>query len=172
MQKTLWITRTAVMAALLVALQWVTKPLGQLVTGSCVNLVLGTAALAGGLWCGVTVAAISPFFAFLVGVGPVLFPVVPLISVGNAVLVLILWALCHERKLSAVSFGAVALAAAGKFLTLWLLAVKLAIPALQLSEAASAAISLSFSWPQLVTAAIGGTLAVTLAPMIRKAINK
>lgn len=40
-KKTLWITETAVMIALLVALQWATKPLGQFVTGSCVNLVLG-----------------------------------------------------------------------------------------------------------------------------------
>ena len=172
MQKTLWITRTAVMAALLVALQWVTKPLGQFVTGSCVNLVLATAALVGGLWCGLTVAIISPFFAFLVGVGPALFPLVPLVSVGNAVLVMILWALCREKKLSALSFVAVALAAVGKFLTLWLLVVKLAVPALHLPEAAAAVMSLSFSWPQLITAAIGGTLAVTLSPVIRKAVEK
>ena len=31
-KKTLWITETAVMIALLVALQWATKPLGQFVT--------------------------------------------------------------------------------------------------------------------------------------------
>mgnify|MGYP007098824989 FL=1 len=49
-KKTLWITETAVMIALLVALQWATKPLGQFVTGSCVNLVLGVSVLVGGLW--------------------------------------------------------------------------------------------------------------------------
>ena len=48
-KKTLWITETAVMIALLVALQWATKPLGQFVTGSCVNLVLGVSVLVGGL---------------------------------------------------------------------------------------------------------------------------
>ena len=64
-KKTLWITETAVMIALLVALQWATKPLGQFVTGSCVNLVLGVSVLVGGLWCGLTVALVSPFFAFL-----------------------------------------------------------------------------------------------------------
>ena len=36
--KTFWIAETAVMIALLVALQWATKALGQFVTGSCVNL--------------------------------------------------------------------------------------------------------------------------------------
>ena len=39
-KKVLWITETAVMLALLVTLQALTKPMGQLVTGSCVNAVL------------------------------------------------------------------------------------------------------------------------------------
>lgn len=73
-KKTLWITETAVMIALLVALQWATKPLGQFVTGSCVNLVLGVSVLVGGLWCGLTVALVSPFFAFLLGIGPAFLP--------------------------------------------------------------------------------------------------
>ena len=83
-KKTLWITETAVMIALLVALQWATKPLGQFVTGSCVNLVLGVSALVGGLWCGLTVALVSPFFAFLLGIGPAFLPIVPMVAVGNA----------------------------------------------------------------------------------------
>ena len=44
--KVLWITRTAVMMALLVTLQWATSGLGQFVTGSCVNAVLVVATLA------------------------------------------------------------------------------------------------------------------------------
>lgn len=76
-KKTLWITETAVMIALLVALQWATKPLGQFVTGSCVNLVLGVSALVGGLWCGLTVALVSPFFAFLLGIGRRFCPLSP-----------------------------------------------------------------------------------------------
>ena len=47
---------------------------------------------------------------------------------------------------------------------LWLLIVKLVLPTLGLAEKQVAAISASFSWPQLVTAAIGGVLAVTIAP--------
>ena len=82
-KKTLWITETAVMIALLVALQWATKPLGQFVTGSCVNLVLGVSVLVGGLWCGLTVALVSPFFAFLLGIGPAFLPIVPMVAVGN-----------------------------------------------------------------------------------------
>ena len=84
--KTYWIAETAVMIALLVALQWATKPLGQFVTGSCVNLVLGVSTLVGGVWCGAVVAIASPFCAFLVGVGPAKLLIVPFIAVGNVVL--------------------------------------------------------------------------------------
>ena len=45
MKKTVWIARTAVCLALLIAIQFLTKSLGQLVTGSCVNLVLAIAAV-------------------------------------------------------------------------------------------------------------------------------
>ena len=44
-QTTKTITRTAVLLALLVILQTVTKAAGQIVTGSCVNCVLGVGAL-------------------------------------------------------------------------------------------------------------------------------
>ena len=85
MKKTVWIARTAVCLALLIAIQFLTKSLGQLVTGSCVNLVLAIAVLIGGVWSGVTVAVISPFCAYLLGIGPAFLPLVPCISLGNAV---------------------------------------------------------------------------------------
>ena len=69
-KKILWITETAVMLALLVAVQGITAGLGnQFITGSCVNLVLAVTALMVGLWGGVAVAAVSPFVAFLLGIG-------------------------------------------------------------------------------------------------------
>ena len=45
MKKVGYITETAVMLALLVALQAITKPLGQLITGSFVNCVLAVTVL-------------------------------------------------------------------------------------------------------------------------------
>ena len=58
-KKVRWITETAVMLALLVALQALTKPLGQLVTGSCVNAVLAVSVLLAGLSSGIIVALAS-----------------------------------------------------------------------------------------------------------------
>ena len=51
-KKLLWITETAIMLALLVTLQALTKGFGQLVTGSCVNAILAISVLVGGLGSG------------------------------------------------------------------------------------------------------------------------
>ena len=62
------LTRTAILIALLVALQYATSSLGQFVTGSCVNLVLAVAAMLCGPVSGLIVAVVSPFFAYLFGI--------------------------------------------------------------------------------------------------------
>ena len=72
--KTRWITETAIMLALLVILQAVTKSAGQIVTGSCVNAVLAVTVLLGGVSSGLTVALVSPFVAFLWVLAPSCYP--------------------------------------------------------------------------------------------------
>ena len=88
-RKVRWITETAILLALLVTLQALTKGFGQLVTGSCVNAILAVAALTGGLGCGIAVALISPVFAFLFGIAPNFITVLP-IMVGNTCFVVLL----------------------------------------------------------------------------------
>lgn len=175
-KKTLWVARTAVMLALLLVLQFVTKPLGQYVTGSCVNLVLAVAALVGGLWCGVVVAVLSPFFAFLLQIAAMPIVLVPGVACGNLVLVLVLYFAAYRlvqggekpvrRYVSAVG------AAVVKFATLWLVVTKLLLPLAGLPEQKVAVMTATFTWPQLVTALIGGLLGVTVAPLVAKAVNK
>ena len=162
------------MIALLVILQAVTKPFGQIVTGSCVNFILASSTLACGLSSGLTVALLSPFFAFLLGIGPAFLPIVPGVSVGNAVLVLVLWLLLGEtgpRTGTPKKISAVLAAAVCKFLVLLGLIVKVILPMLGLNEKQAAVLSASFSWPQLVTALIGASLAVILWPRLSKAIS-
>ena len=106
-KKVLWITETAVLLALLIVLQWVTKPLGQIVTGSCVNAVLAVTALLVGLGGGLTVALVSPVCAYLLGIAPNLVAV-PAIMVGNAVFVVALKLLCGKalwRQITADCLG-------------------------------------------------------------------
>ena len=85
-----FITETAVMLALLIALQALTKPMGQLVTGSCVNGILAVTVLVAGLYSGITVAVLSPVLAYLLGIAPQILTV-PAIMVGNTVYVLLLY---------------------------------------------------------------------------------
>ena len=86
--RVLWITRTALFIALLIVGQFVTKSGTQLLTGSVVNFLLVASALTAGIYTGLTVAVISPVFAKLLGIGP-LWPIVPVIAVGNAVIVIV-----------------------------------------------------------------------------------
>lgn len=171
--KVLRITETAVMTALLIALQAATRSAGQYVTGSCVNAVLALTTLLAGLWSGVVVAALSPFFAFLLGIGPQLLPIVPAIAVGNVVFVALLWALTRRRGAPPERQIPAWLAPAlGKFLALYLIVVQLLCRVLPLKQPQIDTFSAMFSYPQLITALVGGGAALLLAPLLRKALKR
>lgn len=174
MKKTVWIARTAVCLALLIAIQFLTKSLGQLVTGPCVNLVLAIAALIGGVWSGVTVAVISPFCAYLLGIGPAFLPLVPCVSLGNAayavLFALLVGGFLQKKKLPA-AYGSMVLAAAAKFAALYLVLVRLVAPAV-VPAAKLSTVTAAFTWPQLLTAVIGGVLACLIAPVLCRALEK
>lgn len=179
-QKIHWITTTAIMLALLVTLQALTKGFGQFVTGSCVNTVLAVSALVGGLGCGLTVALISPVLAYLLGIAPMLLTV-PAIMVGNSVYVAALYVLADPsgKKLAKQAVAWI-VAAAAKFVALYVIVVWLLCGLLSESLLASGvmkapmlkALPATFSWPQLVTALIGGAVALLITPVIRKALKK
>ena len=179
-KKVLWLTSTAMMLAVLVALQWITKPMGQLVTGSCVNLVLAVTVLVVGLSGGVTVALVSPVMAYLLGIAPQILTV-PAIMVGNTVFVWLLHALVSRSEGKAsVQIVAWILAAVAKFVALYFIVSKLICGVLADSLMASGALKepmlkalpATFSWPQLITALIGGGIALVIVPVIKKAIKK
>ena len=179
-KKIRWITETAIMLALLVTLQALTKPMGQLVTGSCVNAVLAVSALVGGLGCGLTVALISPVLAFLLGIAPQILTV-PAIMVGNTVYVVLLTLLADKTGKKLVKqVVAWLVAAAAKFAALYLVVVKIIcgvmaptlLEAGTLKEPMLKALPATFSWPQLFTALIGGAVALLMVPVLRKALHK
>ena len=183
-KKTLWITETAVMLALLVALQAVTKPWGQLVTGSCVNGVLAIAVMFVGMAGGITVALVSPVCAFLLGIAPNFVTVLP-IMLGNLCYVVILRLVGKSYRPVWRQPMAVILAAGAKFLVLYVLVVKvicgvasgsllgrklgdvvvLAPPMLKMLPS-------MFAWPQLFTALVGGAVALLIVPILRKALRR
>ena len=171
-KKTLWITQTAVLTALLVVLQATTSAAGQLVTGSCVNAVLAVAALFGGLSCGLTVAVISPFCAFALGIGPQLIAIVPAIALGNAVYVALLAVLTKKDASPVRSVIAWLAASVAKFGTLYIVVVQVLCRVLDLKEKQIATFSTMFSFPQLFTALIGGAAALVIVPVLKKALKR
>jgi hypothetical protein len=170
-----WLTRTALFLALLIALQWATSLLGnQFVTGSAVNFVLFITVMLMGLASGLSVAVISPFMAALLPFTPPLSPVTPIIAAGNAALVFVVWLVSGSRggrpgpPAPLWQMGtAVASAATVKFLLLWggvswVAPLFMNVPPPML---------VMLSWPQLVTASIGGALAIAALPLLRKAVK-
>jgi len=178
-RKALWLTQTAVMLAALITLQWLTKPLGQIVTGSCVNAVLAVTVLYVGMSSGVTVALLSPVFAFLLGIAPQILTV-PAIMIGNAVFVILLRLVAGNLNTVWKSAVAVLLAALCKFAVLYVLVTYVICGVLAegllsqglLKAPMLTALPATFSLPQLVTALIGGGLAMLIVPLLKKAWHK
>lgn len=180
-KKTLWITETAVMLALLIALQWTTsyipKPVQQYITGSCVNTVLAVAVLLCGMESGFVVAMLSPVFAFFLGIAgnPL---VVPVIMVGNLLFVLLLGVLSGKpfwKNILAWLTAAAAKFAAMYALVAWGLGGILMGSLTKqgfLTDAKLVIMQAQFSWPQLVTALIGGGIALLLVPVLKKALHR
>lgn len=184
-KKLLWITETAVMLALLVALQAITKPAGQLVTGSFVNIVLAVTVLVAGMSSGITVAVISPVLAYLLGIAPNFVTILP-IMLGNVCFVVLLRLIAgpHHKPIWRQPVALVT-AATVKFGVLYLLVVKVicgiasgALLGKKLGEVVVLAPPMleklpgMFTWAQLFTALIGGAVALLIAPVLRKALHK
>ena len=178
-KKIRWITETALMLALLIVLQWLTKPLGQLVTGFCVNGVLAITVLLCGLPSGLTVALASPVFAYLFGIAPQILTV-PVIMLGNAAYVAVLHLAGAEKNQIWQSVTALLGAAVCKFALLYVLVQYgiCGILADGLMEAGLlktpmlTALPATFSTIQLVTALTGGAAALLMAPVLKKALKR
>ena len=172
-ERTLWITRTAIFIALLVVLQAATGALGStIITGSVVNMLI-VSVMTCGMTSGLCVAVISPVMAKLIGIGP-LWSLIPFIVAGNITLVLI-WHFIGNRRWGhkyTAPMIALAAAAIAKFLVLYLGIVQIAVPIfLKLPAPQAAVISNMFSIPQLLTALLGGGVALLVLTPLKKAIQ-
>lgn len=176
---TVWVAEAALLLALLVVVQLLTfavpksAPLvGQLFTGSLVNMVLivGVGSIG---YSGTAVAAVaSPLLAY--AFGQMTFPqMIPVVALGNLVIITVLWAFLRStgsdrspgtgRTIAGIAAGAVA-----KTAFLWAATVWMIVPMFFGGKKPVAQkLAMMFSWPQLVTAAIGGVLALLILPAIR-----
>ena len=169
---TRFITGSAMGIALVILAQWLGSvlPAGaviagpftvkQLITGSLVNCILIVFAARVGVGSAVTIGILSAVLASVLGVGPQVLPVVPLIACGNALLGLVYWLL--RRRAKAAPLIGVLAAAALKCAFLWLTVPFMLRTLAAVPEKQAAALSVMFSWPQGLTALAGGLLSMPI----------
>ena len=173
-----FIARTAIGIALVILAQLIGKllPAGaviagpfsvtQLVTGSLVNCVLFVFTAQVGILSGVIIGFLSSILASLLGIGPAIVAVVPVVGCGNAILAGLFGLSCKKNWKREI---AMVVCAVLKCAFLWV-AVPAVIASLGTVPAKQAAVmSAMFSWPQGVTALIGGVLALVILPRLKKA---
>lgn len=185
-----WITRTAILLALALAFQSmrgfipkviipVLGELDQYIIGALVNLCLIVAAVIVGIEGGLAVAILTPVIAF--AQGEIKFPVmVPFVCLGNAVLVIMVGLFYRRFRGSRPYTGLIVGLISGallKFLTLYITMVHIALPVIvpnlpeAMAKVVPATITLKFSWPQLVTAGLGGIISLSLLPVLNKVLK-
>ncbi len=141
-----WLTRAAILLALALAVQ--SLRLGQYITGPVVNAVLLSGAVLVGPWGAAAIGLLTPLTAFLLGqLSPILAPAIPFIMAGNAVLALLFG---YGRKTNV--YLALVVAAVVKYLVL--------AGAVRYILALPPKVGIALQMPQLITALIGGLVAI------------
>jgi hypothetical protein len=167
--KTKMITRTAILLALTIIFQTLGRfiPLGQFnqfIVGPLVNACLLIAAAYVGLAGGTIIAVLSPFGAILTGAAIPL-PFAPFIALGNFILVL-LFVLLKKKPLIGITSGAIL-----KFVFLFA-AINVFTGLMNIPAKKAVLLIASFSWPQLVTALVGGLIALIVFKALGKSIEE
>lgn len=165
-----FITRTAMLIALAVIFQFIGRFIpatGQFITGPLINACLIVAAGAVGVWSGITVAVLSPVIALATGMNPnIIFA--PIIALANIVFVVIFALFIgkdRKTELTAKPVLGIVSGSVIKFLVLFIGITKI-LPALGIKVPAP--FLFAFSWPQLVTALIGGFIGLTILIILNR----
>lgn len=156
-ERTVYITRTGIILAVTLILQGLRLVLplppqaGMVLIGSLVNACLILAALKIGWKAAVLLALVTPVAAYVQGMLP-FFPFIGPVALGNVVFVAVVFA--GRNSYWQVLAGAALLKACTLYGTFYLLFSLVAFP-----TAVRHMILLVMSWPQIVTALLGGILA-------------
>lgn len=162
--KTQNITRTGILLALTLAIQFIRLP--QLITGTGVNAMLLIAAMTVGVVQGSLIGCITPIVALMVGImKPAMAPVLPFIAVSNVILVVIFHYVRNKN-----TYVALIAAAFVKFLILFG-ATKLILSSI-LPKPIYEKVAVTFGITQFFTALAGGVLALIIVPFIKNYMDK
>lgn len=172
--KTKAITRTGVLLALTLVFQLIGRNLvpfignnSNYIVGPLVNACLLISAASVGLWSGSLIAVIAPFGAILTGAATPL-PIVPIIAAGNFLLVFCFYMIKKNYYIGTM-IGAFAKFG---FMTVSInFILKMFQDDLGISQGAAKNLALMFSYPQLITALLGGTIALAVIKSLGKNIE-
>jgi hypothetical protein len=177
LKSTKYITRAAVILALTIALQFGIRTVipsappfnivNLFLVGSIVNLGLLLATETTGLWAGIVIALAAPITAWLQQHLPSP-TMIPAVMAGNIILVVLFWLATRKGgKQSGMRWLGLVIGAAAKMAFLYFAIGAIVGTLGKLPAVAAAFIRFSFSWPQFVTAIIGGILSSLIASRIK-----
>ena len=174
------IALTGILLAICIVSQFF-KNLSVFITGPIINACLIITVLTAGLVCGIILSIITPVTAFAITGSPVMSAVpalIPLVMLGNIVLVVLVWLLYRKlsnsinkdvRLIIGMVVGSIVKAAVmGLTISLWLLPTFLPQP---MQEKMLPALQAQFSTVQLITALIGSALALVIWIPLRKYLS-
>ena len=161
------ITKTAILLAVVVVVQIAGRglPNSNFIVGPLVNMCLLITAMTAGLGGGITIAVLSPFTSLINNNAPIasaLLPFAPVIAIANIIFVLVFYFFYNKNK-----YVGLVTAAVLKFGFLFL-SIRLFLNIFDFSKFTEKLVSL-FSWSQLITALIGGFVALPIILAVNKA---
>lgn len=149
------ISRTAILLSIALVFQMGGFP--QFITGPLVNTVLYLAAMIVGWQGGIIIGIFTPVIAAMRGIlPPPLTPLIPFIALGNTMLVMVFFLLKSKNKIAGIIIASVV-----KFLVL--------VSTVKLLVQVPPAIARMMSFPQLVTALVGGFIALLIMNIFKRA---
>lgn len=158
------ITRTGVLLALTLAIQFMKLP--QFITGAGVNAMLLITVMAVGVLQGGIIGCITPVIAIMVGIiKPPMAPVIPFIAASNVLLVVIFHTLRKKNDSLALIVAALT-----KFLVLYG-AVRLFLVNI-LPNPVFEKVAIAFGVTQLFTALAGGFIAMAVMKLLHNYLKQ
>lgn len=167
----LLIVRTALLLALTIVFQMMGRFLGpnnNYIVGPLVNASLLVATAVTGLWGATAISVIAPFVSALTNkaaIAPLILSFSPFIALGNFIYVLCFYLLMKKNKTAGVIVGSIA-----KFGLLYA-SISIFTNVVEVAEKPAAVLNALFSWPQLLTALVGGVIALLVIRALRKSID-
>ena len=169
--RTQFLTRTALLLAVAIAFQIFGRfiPYNQFIVGPIVNAVLIVATYTAGIWSGTSIAVIAPLvsaFTNKAAIAPLIIAFSPFIIIGNFIIVLAFYLLRKKNRYVGVAAGAVC-----KFAFLYA-AISVFTSVVEMKPQVAVTLTGLFSWSQLLTAVIGGILALVIIKLAGKSLEQ